>query len=210
MTPINPLFSSSHITKKEKQKTVIQGVEDNSSHEFFLTKEYKIFASQLPALKQNTTYNFWSLGQWSLRHVVFHIVSLVGRSKAAVTTYGLGPGSARGIVDAINKGFFESFFFVYDQKIKSFKDEAHNVSAANFHVKITQIHAKATVLINENWGVVISGSANWSDSNNKIELTTISTNRDHAIKTYDLLHKIAYTESNNVNEIRNEIFPANS
>ncbi len=74
--------------------------------------------------------------------------------------------------------FFEHF--LYDWKIRTYKESAHNVCVANFPVKVTSIHAKVTVILNDSWGVIVSGSANWSDSNKKIELTEISTNRKKA------------------------------
>lgn len=179
---IKPLFSTRKITAELKKENIRQGViSDDISHEFFISDDYKHFYSQLESIDKNKLYTFMSFGNWSFKHVVFHLLKLAGKSNIWSTTYGLGPNSAKGIVSGLNNGLIDSFNFLYDNKIKSYKVEAHDICVSNFPVKICSIHAKITVLINENWGITISGSANWSDSNNKIETTTISTNRKLAL-----------------------------
>ncbi len=179
---LDPLFSPKEITAAPKEEVINQGIINNDiSHEFFISENYKHFYSQLTEIEQNKLYTFMSFGNWSLKHVVFHLLKLAGKSNVWSTTYGLGPNAAKGIVSGLNNGLIDSFNFLYDNKIKSYKVEAHDICISNFPVKICSIHAKITVLLNKNWGVTISGSANWSDSNNKIETTIISTNRNLAL-----------------------------
>lgn len=128
-------------------------------------------------MEHNKSYHFVSFGQWSLKHIIFHLLKLTGPADVFSTTYGLGPTSARGIVNGLKNGMIKLFNFLYDWKIKTYKEEAHNLCAANFQVKITSIHAKVTVIINDTFAVVVTGSANWSDNNEKIESITITTNR---------------------------------
>jgi len=182
MTKINPLISTKNLVNDDKSKKRNKQGEnsDDVMHEFYLATGYKEFSTRLNSLEQNKHYTFVTFGQWSLKHVVFHLIKLIGSCDIYSTTYGLGPSSARGIVSSLKSGMISSFHFLYDWKIKTYKVEAHDICSVNFPVKLANIHAKVTVLLNDSWGISITGSANWSDTNNKIETTIISTNRDLA------------------------------
>jgi len=201
-----PLFSTKELLKSPKQKQINQGiVNDDIIHEFFISENYKHFYSQLPKIEQNKLYTFTSFGHWSLKHVVFHVLKLTGAGDVHATTFGLGPGTAKGIVSGIEKDLIKSFNFLYDSKIKSYKTEAHDICVSNFPVTICSIHAKVTTIINDKWGVSIFGSANWSDSNAKIETTTISTNRSLALYHQKWISNSMKSNSSDPKQIFNEI-----
>jgi len=206
-----PLFSTKTVLAKKKENTsVIKPAyvfsEEQLTHEFYISEHYRTFAQQLPKLEPSGSYHFVSIGQWSLKHVVFHIAALIGKCDVYATTYGLGPGAARGIVTALDKGLFSSFHFLYDNKIKTYKEEAHNICNSNFAVKICSIHAKVTVLENENWSIVVSGSANWSDSNDKIELTNVFCSKKAASFHKSWILEVMKSEFTEPKKIYNELF----
>jgi len=213
MTKIKPIYNTNEAFTKTEQTTENTNennlkqteIHDDTNHEFFISKDYKDFVKQFSKLELDKQYTTVSFGNWSLKHVVFHILSLTGKAEIFSTTYGLGPGAARGIVTGIKSGMISNFNFLYDNKIKTYKQEAHNLCISNFPVKIASIHAKVTVIINESWGITISGSANWSDSNNKIETMTISTNKALALFHKDWIYKAMQTKSANPEEILKEI-----
>jgi hypothetical protein len=199
-----PLFSTASM--KEDQANVPTKFEsEDTSHEFCISKSYREFAMLLDALEQNKSYHFISFGQYSLKHVVFHLISIIGKCHIWSTTYGLGPISARGIVKGLDNGAISSFNFLYDWKIRTYKEEAHFVCENRFPVKLTSIHAKVTVLLNEEWGITISGSANWSDTNKKIECITVSTNKDLALFHKKWIDAAIKCESSEPANILNEI-----
>ena len=206
-----PLFSTKNVLAKEKENSVVVKPayvfsEQQLSHEFYISDHYRTFAQQMPKIEALQSYHFVSIGQWSMKHVVFHIAALIGKCDVWATTYGLGPGAARGIVTALDKRMFSSFRFLYDNKIKTYKEEAHNICNANFPVKICSTHAKVTVLQNENWSVVISGSANWSDSNDKIEVNDIIVSKNLAEFHKDWILKVMQSQFTEPKKIYNELF----
>jgi len=200
------IVSTKQILKPHKVESINQGITvDDFNHEFFISKGYKEFLKQFTAIDQDKSYTIVSFGQWSLKHVVFHLLKMVGAAEVYSTTYGLGPSSARGIVSGIKSGMISNFNFLYDHKIKTYKVEAHDICISNFPVKLAAIHAKVTVLLNDNWGVSITGSANWSDSNNKIETTVISTNRKLAEFHKKWISEAMKTKSTEPGKILSEI-----
>jgi len=210
---IKPLISTKKILskKQDKPKELTFGITTaESEHEFYITPGYKLFFKQLKSIEKGKHYTFVSFGQWSLKHVVFHIVKLIGKCDIYSTTYGLGPSSARGIVSALGSGLIKSFNFLYDNKIRTYKIEAHDICSANFPVSLASIHAKVTILYNENYSITITGSANWSDSNDKIELTEIHTNSLLVKFHKDWITKAMKSKSTNPQKILNEIQQRNT
>jgi len=208
MKELKPLYNTNEaFEKKEDKNETLNQIEinDDKNHEFFIAKGYKDFIKKFTSFEHNKHYSFVSFGNWSLKHVIFHLLRLTGKAEVYSTTYGLGPGAARGIVNGIKSGLISNFHFLYDNKIKTYKQEAHNVCSANFPVKICSIHAKITVLINEIWAVSVSGSANWSDSNDKIETITISTHRSLADFHIKWISMAMQAKSANPEEILKEI-----
>ncbi len=193
------------IVRSEKKETIVKHQGNEIEHQFYISEGYKIFSKQLNQIEYNKTYHFVSFGQWSLKHVVFHIIKLIGACDIYSTTYGLGPNSAKGIVQALKSNLINSFHFLYDNKIKSYKIEAHDICASNFPVKIANIHAKVTVLTNDNFYISITGSANWSDSNDKIELTEIHSSKQLAYFHKNWITKAMSTDKVNPKEILNNI-----
>ncbi len=210
---IKPLVSTKNILSKVKETNkefTFKHVSNSSDHEFFVSKGYKHFSEQLKEIENDKTYHFVSFGQWSLKHVVFHIIKLIGKCDIYSTTYGLGPSSARGIVTALKSGMMNSFNFLYDNKIRTYKIEAHDVCSSNFPVKIASIHAKVTVLINDKFTIAVTGSANWSDSNDKIELTEIHTDYSVASFHKNWISETMKSKSVNPKKIIDEIHKRNT
>jgi len=209
---IEPLFSTRNYVEKqtELQKNTNQlSHESNHTHEFFLSTDYKNVVELIPSIVDSTSYHLVSFGQFSLKHVVFHIITLIGACEIFSTTYGLGPNSARGIVNAKKQGIITDFHFLYDHKIKTYKEEAHYLCESNFEVKITSIHAKITAMINDNWGVTISGSANWSDTNRKIETIDIIVDRKLALFHSNWIQQAIRAKATEPSEIIKQIQIAN-
>lgn len=216
MGGIKPLFSTKAYTSSDKKqsdnsnKVAQTNVCEHTEHVFYTVSNYKEFAEKLTKIEHNKLYEFVSFGNWSLKHVIFHLLKLTGKATVYSTTYGLDPGAARGIVDAIGKGIIQEFNFLYDHKIKQYKEEAHYICANTFPVKITSIHAKVTVIINDKWALAVTGSANWSDSNNKIETTVISTNRKSAEFHRNWIMATINNQHQEPKKIYNEIFTRNT
>ncbi len=149
-------------------------------HSLLLTSELADLKKTVPSLRHGTVYDFISFGQWSLPHILIHVLSLTGPADVFATTYGLSPDIVRKLVEAKEKGMIREMVFVMDWKIRTYKAEAYFLAEQNFKIKLCSIHAKVTVVLNKIWSVVIQGSANYT-RNNKIENNIITVDRDRAL-----------------------------
>lgn len=151
------------------------------NHSLLLTSELADLQKTVPELVSGTVYDFISFGQWSLAHILIYILSLTGPADVCATTYGLSPEVAKKILEAKEKGIIKNMTLVMDWKVRTYKAEAYFVAEQNFKTRLCSIHAKVTTIINENWGVIIQGSSNYT-RNNKIENNIITVDRERALQ----------------------------
>lgn len=199
---ITPLFNKDAL--KEKKQTSFAFVSEESHH-FFLLSSYREVKKILPSIENGKSYSLLSFGDWSLKELIMHIARIIGPCDVVSTTFGLGPKSSKGILRALEIGLFRSFEFLYDNKVREYKDESHHLCVSNFPVKITSIHAKITVLMNEQFAVMVTGSANWSDTNSKIEHAEVIVNREKAEFFFDVLKKAIAAKAVAPKELKIEI-----
>jgi len=150
------------------------------AHSLLLTSQLSDLKTTVPVLTPGTVYDFISFGQWSLAHILIYVLSLTGTADVHATTYGLSPDVVRKLVEAKEKGMIRNMTLVMDWKIRTYKAEAYFVAEQNFKTRLCSIHAKVTTVINEYYGVVIQGSANYT-RNNKIENNIITVDRERAL-----------------------------
>ena len=204
---ISPLFQRFEHETNDEANFSFQSEE---THEFFLLEGSREIEKYLPSLSIGHSYSLLSFGDWSLKELVMHIARIIGPCDVVSTTYGLGTRASKGIIRALDIGLFRSFSFLYDKKVREYKEEAHNVCASRFPVKITSIHAKITILKNEEWGVMVTGSANWSDNNAKIEHAEVIVNREKADFFYEILKKSIECKAILPSEIKKELCTTNT
>ena len=174
------LFNVFNIPRQNDQPTPSAYQSGLGNHSLLLTSELADLRKTVPALVAGTVYDFISFGQWSLMHILIYILSLTGPADVFATTYGLSPDYVRKLVEAKEKGMIRNMTFVMDWKIRTYKAEAWHVAEQHFKTRLCSIHAKVTTVINETWGVIIQGSANYT-RNNKIENNIITVDRNRAL-----------------------------
>jgi hypothetical protein len=184
------VFNNSNTTKDDPP-TPTAHQSGTGDHSLILTSELADLHTTVPVLLPGTVYDFISFGQWSLAHILIYILSLTGPADVYATTYGLSPDVVRKLVEAKEKGMIREMTMVMDWKIRTYKAEAYFVAEQNFKTRLCSIHAKVTVVINETWGVIIQGSANYT-RNNKIENNIITVDRERAIMHAQWISKLEF------------------
>jgi len=122
----------------------------------------KFFKKYLLTLEQNKHYHFWSGGQWNMQDLLGGLLLITGPARVYITTYAISEAAVISMLNMINQGSITELHCLFDFKVKEQKGKSYLLAKNNFPVTLSRIHAKVTVIRNENWMISVTGSANWT------------------------------------------------
>jgi len=116
---------------------------------------------------------FFSGGRWSTHDLINYFIKITGPCKVYITTYALSDKAATTLINLFDSGLIQEFYCILDARMKVRNPNVLSLINHKFsNIKQSNCHAKVTVLQNENYNLVIIGSANHSN-NPRIEVGTI-------------------------------------
>lgn len=130
----------------------------------------------LGPLRKDMHVHVPSFGSWSMHDVLAHVVQQTGPADVWVTSWTITELPVRRILELVDQGAVRSLRMLLSERVEAMNPAAHQLARFNVLVKLTKIHAKCIVVLNADWGVVISGSANLT-LNPRIEKYVICTHR---------------------------------
>ncbi|MFN3758452.1 MAG: hypothetical protein ACK4SF_04475 [Algoriphagus aquaeductus] len=168
------LFSSSDLKKAE--------IPAKGSFRKSPGKSKVILANTADQLKQliaelepETNYHFSTGGAWSLHDMIAMTCQKIGPSRLFLSTWTITEEPMRVLFQLIREGWITELNCLFDYRIEKRKADAFQLAKVNASkVKLSKSHAKVAVLISNDWGVSIVGSANLS-KNPRIEAGVLST-----------------------------------
>jgi hypothetical protein len=116
-----------------------------------------------------------SLGDWSMHQLLQKLLEKIGPADAWISSYAFSEKPARTLCDLKATGVIKNLYCIIDSRV-----DVRSASAlamlrnACTELKLCSTHAKVTVLKNDNWFLVVGGSANYT-TNKRIESGYIST-----------------------------------
>jgi hypothetical protein len=174
------LFSYNDIRKTEigsKGKIAQIG---NSKNVHTIAREAAQLISTVRNLESETTYHYCTAGAWSLHEMIALICEKIGTARLFLSTWTITEEPMRVLFGLIEKGLISELNCLFDYRIEKRKAEAFQFAKVNAsRIKLTKVHAKIAVLVNEQWAITIVGSANLT-KNPRIEAGVISTCRETA------------------------------
>lgn len=158
---------------------------------FYVQGRKAEFFKELPQLKQGSTIYFATVGKWSSHELLAYLLSITGPADVGISTYSMTEDPARLIVDFMSQGIIRKMHLVSDKRFKTHQPNAYQLAIANFPVFLTDIHAKVMVIRNEQWDVVVLGSANFT-RNKRREVGCIVADSATAAFYDDLLQSMSH------------------
>lgn len=150
----------------------------NTSH--VIAKHSRQLSQLADNLEQESTYQYSTAGAWSLHEIICVLSKKIGPARLFLTTWTITEEPMRVLFQLIQDGLIEELNCIFDYRIEKRKAEAFQLAKVNSsRIKLTKIHAKVAVLVNDQWAVTILGSANLT-KNPRIEAGFISTCRQTA------------------------------
>lgn len=129
---------------------------------------------------QDQILPFVSLGDWSTHDLLFFLLEQSGPAKVYFTTWAISEYAIRQLYNLIEQGMILELKGIFDYRNGIRKPaELQFLEKISTEIKPAKCHAKVTVLENDNWGISIVGSANYT-RNPRIEAGVLFTLKDVA------------------------------
>lgn len=131
----------------------------------------------LGELNQNESIHIPTRGTWSNHNVLEWILKKTGPARVWITSWTISEIAVRTLIQLIDSGQIEEIHCLFDERIKVNCPQAYQlVSKEVVDMKLTKIHAKSIVVLNDDWGVSVTTSANFT-RNPRIEKYVICSDR---------------------------------
>lgn len=116
------------------------------------------------------TVHWISTGCWSMHHLLQKILEKTGPADLWISSYTFGETPTRTICDLKHTGIIKSLYCIIDSRVDVRAASALTMlrNACN-KIKLCETHAKITVIKNDQWFLVVGGSANYS-TNKRLEV----------------------------------------
>ena len=130
------------------------------------------------ALGENLHYA--SMGDWSTHDLLFHFLNKTGPAEVYFTTWAISEYAIRQLYNFVTGGLITKLSGIFDYRNGIHKPaELQFLKQITTDIKAAKCHAKVTVILNENWGISIVSSANYT-RNPRIEAGVICNSKEIA------------------------------
>lgn len=138
-------------------------VVDEPGATFLEGRAQEVIKKIAAGVKQNETIHFCTHGCFSMHELVEQLMTVSGPAKVYITTWAMTENPARAILQLMNDGLITELFCLFDYKIRERSPKAFQLAEGFMSkIKLTKCHAKVTLILNEQWGITILGSANYT------------------------------------------------
>lgn len=139
-------------------------------------------------LVPNENIHIPTRGRWSNHNLLEYILQKTGPASVWLTSWTISEKPSRSLVRLKESGMIRELNAIFDERIVSNCPEAFQLIKNNCDsIKLTKIHAKCVVILNDEWGVSITTSANFT-RNPRIEKYVVCSDRDIAFKDMEWIH----------------------
>ncbi len=116
---------------------------------------------------------FVSTGDWSVHDLLFYVLEKTGPAAVHFTTWAISEYAIRQLYNYVTSGLITDLTGIFDYRNVTVKSaEFHFLKRISPNVKPSRVHAKVTVVENEQWSITIAGSGNYT-RNPRIEIGII-------------------------------------
>jgi hypothetical protein len=176
------LFDRSALKVEEETPEVehVAGARVAGDARFVVGKKRADLAQLIGPLAHNEHIHIPSLGAWSMHDVLAYVLQQTGPADVWITSWTITEEPVRSIIELMKAGTIRNLKALFSERVEAMNPSAPQLARFNLQVKLTKIHAKSIVVLNDSWGVTVGGSANFT-RNPRIEKYIIATHRELAM-----------------------------
>jgi len=174
------LFSTSELGKKKSDKGSSGAVSASGTHIFKIGKANEKLTEVFGTIAQDQVIPYVSLGDWSTHDLLFFLLEQTGPARVWFTTWAISEYAIRQLYQFVEHGMILQLKGIFDYRNGVRKPaELQFLQKITTEIKPAKCHAKVTVIENDDWGISIVGSANFT-RNPRIEAGVLFTCRNVA------------------------------
>lgn len=141
-------------------------------------------AELIGSIEQDEVIHIATRGNWSTPHLIAFILNQIGPAKVWLTSWSVKEQAVRILLGLADQGLITELHALFDERTKVQCPQAYQLAQNQIaDIRLTKIHAKVTVIQNNDWGISIVTSANLT-RNPRIERFAICMQK--AVAEFDL------------------------
>jgi hypothetical protein len=141
-------------------------------------------------LTQGEDIHYWNRGNIPTYDMLLFLAQKTGPADLYFSTWGLSVESILLLKSGLELGIFKSIHAVLSRRLRHTHKAAYRLAEAAFTTVATaEIHAKCSVLENEEWCLTLFGSSNFT-RNPRYERNCICTNKEVSLKDKAFLENL--------------------
>ena len=174
------LFNLTDLSRRTTLKTESRSISVSGTASCRIGKANAKLQEVFGAIGQDRIMPFVSLGDWSTHDLLFFLLEQTGPARVYFTTWAISEYAIRQLYNLIEQGMILELKGIFDYRNGIRKPaELQFMEKISTEIKPAKCQDKVTVLENENWGISIVGSANYT-RNPRIEAGVLFTLKDVA------------------------------
>lgn len=174
------LFSLNDLGKKKVDKGSSAVINTSGIPVFKIGKANAKLQDVFGAIAPDQVIPYVSLGDWSTHDLLFFLLEQTGPARVWFTTWAISEYAIRQLYQFVEHGMILQLKGIFDYRNGVRKPaELQFLQQITTEIKPAKCHAKVTVIENDDWGISIVGSANFT-RNPRIEAGVLFTCRNVA------------------------------
>ena len=157
------LFSTEDLAKKKPDRPKSGSIPFAGSNLLTIGKANEKLHQVFGQVVDGQSVHYASLGDWSTHDLLFFLLEQTGPAKVYFTTWAISEYAIRQLYQFIEHGLILELKGIFDYRNGIRKPaELQFLQKITTDIKAAKCHAKVTVIENDNWGISVVGSANYT------------------------------------------------
>ena len=157
------LFSTDDLKRKKADKAGSGSITSGGTTLLTIGKANAKLHQVFGQVAQQQSVHYVSLGDWSTHDLLFFLLEQTGPARVYFTTWAISEYAIRQLYQFIEQGLILELKGIFDYRNGIRKPaELQFLQKITTDIKAAKCHAKVTVIENDNWGISVVGSANYT------------------------------------------------
>ena len=157
------LFTTDDLSRKKPDRTQSGSVAFSGTNVLKIGKAREKLVQVFGNVREGQSIHFASLGDWSTHDLLFFLLEQTGPARVYFTTWAISEYAIRQLYQFIEQGLIIELKGIFDYRNGIRKPaELQFLQKITTDIKAAKCHAKVTVVENDQWGISVVGSANYT------------------------------------------------